>query len=106
MENVFLQHFGSGRTIVQSFIKPKGSKASIIRVRYTTTDISSFVITNKDIFPKDLTTKNFKSNNDEKENLNQAINYAVTNIVNMVDNCHNLTNRLRGAFSEDEIKNV
>lgn len=33
MDNVFLQNFGSGYTIVQSFIRPRGAKASIVRVR-------------------------------------------------------------------------
>jgi len=104
MDNVFLQNFGSGNTIVQSFIRPKGLKASTIRVRYTTAEVTSFVITNNDQFPKDLSKT--KSNTSEKEHIIQATNYSVTNLVSMVDTCQNLINRLRGAFSEEEIKNV
>lgn len=54
MDDVYLKLFGSGSTVVQNFIKPKGTKASIVRVMYTiNNDITSYIITNKKMYPKE-----------------------------------------------------
>lgn len=34
MDSIFMQYFGSGQVIAQTYIKPKGTKASTIRCRY------------------------------------------------------------------------